>query len=271
MYTRGTYVYDYNLGFGVVINAAQTKVQTAFETGQVQEVSPLSLSEIKKEIVDYIKNNAVYYYEVSKFKVNNISFARNGISGEVRDGYIQRPTIAMQPNGTVNARCSCNGKRPCIHIKALLYACQSIFSNLDETVKIYDKLDGLKDKLLSKNPEPLSCLFDKNFRLSDCLKINEALKSEDREYILNFLDYIKQRQMPSSEKASLIECIVLNNSNYNKIINADYKHHLCNDNIEQCKEIIENISNCEFLETEESYIYNFVNDADLKTMLRSTL
>ena len=61
MYTRGTYVYDYNLGFGVVINAAQTKVQTAFETGQVQEVSPLSLSEIKKEIVDYIKNNAVYY------------------------------------------------------------------------------------------------------------------------------------------------------------------------------------------------------------------
>ena len=271
MYTRGTYVYDYNLGFGVVINAAQTKVQTAFETGQVQEVSPLSLSEIKKEIVDYIKNNAVYYYEVSKFKVNNISFARNGISGEVRDGYIQRPTIAMQPNGTVNARCSCNGKRPCIHIKALLYACQSIFSNLDETVKIYDKLDGLKDKLLSKNPEPLSCLFDKNFRLSDCLKINEALKSEDREYILNFLDYIKQRQMPSSEKASLIECIVLNNSNYNKIINADYKHHLCNDNIEQCKEIIENISNYEFLETEESYIYNFVNDADLKTMLRSTL
>ena len=82
----------------------------------------------------------------------------------------------MQPNGTINARCSCNGKRPCIHIKALLYACQSIFSNLDETVKIYDKLDGLKDKLLSKNPEPLSCLFDKNFRLSDCLKINEALK-----------------------------------------------------------------------------------------------
>lgn len=38
MFRRGTYVYDYNLGFGVVINAAQTKVQTAFETGQVQEV-----------------------------------------------------------------------------------------------------------------------------------------------------------------------------------------------------------------------------------------